>query len=79
MSGDTTKIVTSLALDNDKVLTAPVIIEHFGTVGAWTVVMPGVRVGEQTTLAPLSIPRVGAELKARTVYMGAPAIPVKVR
>ena len=68
-----------MPLDSARMLTAPVVIEDFGTLGAWTVVLPGVTVGQQATLAPLSIPDLGADMKAKTVYMGAPAAPVKVR
>ncbi|KAK9803517.1 hypothetical protein WJX73_001742 [Symbiochloris irregularis] len=76
--GDTTKIVTSMALGSQEVLVAPVIIENMGTIGAWAVIMPGVTVGQQATLAPLTIAEAGSDMKPRTVYMGAQAQPVKV-
>ena len=78
VSGDTTKIVTSVALNAGEVLTAPVVVENNGTLGAWAVVLPGVTVGQQATLAPLTIPELGSNLRPKTVYLGAPAQPVKV-
>ncbi|KAK9812147.1 hypothetical protein WJX73_000290 [Symbiochloris irregularis] len=75
--GDTTKLVTSMPLDALTVLVAPVKVEKHGTVGAWSVLLPGVTVGEQATLAPLSVPEPGTKMLPRTVYMGAPAKAVK--
>lgn len=76
--GDTTKLVTSTSLDPQTVVVAPIKVERHGMVGAWSVLLPGVTVSEQATLAPLSVPNMGDRLSARTVYMGAPAKAVKV-
>lgn len=76
--GDTTKLVTSASLDAQTVIVAPIKVERHGMVGAWSVLLPGVTVSEQATLAPLSVPEMGETLYARNVYMGAPAKPVKV-
>ena len=78
ISGDTTKIVTSMHLDSQQMLVDRVTIGDHGTVGAWSVILPGVTVERQATLAPLSVPELGSTVTARTVYMGAPAKPVKV-
>ena len=49
-----------------------------GTIGASAVLLPGTTVGSQATLAPLTVPDAGTNLNAKTVYLGAPAFPVKV-
>lgn len=79
ISGDTTKIVTSMHLDSQHVLVDQVSIHNHGTVGAWSVLLPGVTVERQATLAPLSVPALGSTVKQQFVYMGSPANPVKVR
>lgn len=50
-----------------------------GTIGASAVILPGTTLGSQATLAPLTVPNSGSILKPGTIYMGSPAMPVKVR
>ena len=78
VSGDTTKLVTSMPLDSSHMLTAPLVVDDLGTVGAWSIMLPGVTIGRHATLAPTTVPLAGSDCKPRTVYLGAPAQAVKV-
>ena len=49
-----------------------------GTLGASTVILPGVSIGAQATLAPLAVPTIGSIIKPKATYMGVPASAVKV-
>lgn len=49
-----------------------------GTLGASSVILPGTTIGDQATLAPLTVPALGSTVKPKAIYMGVPAIPVKV-
>ena len=44
----------------------------------FAILLPGTELASQATLAPLTVPDPGSNLAPKTVYIGAPAIPVKV-
>lgn len=76
--GDTSKIVTSMPVDSEKVVTAPVHVAVQGTLGASSVILPGTTIGAQATLAPLAVPPAGADVKSKGIYIGSPAVAIKV-
>lgn len=79
VAGDTCRIASSIAIDSHTIVCAPIKIGLQGTLGASSVLLPGVTVGSQATLAPLAVPALGSDVEAKTIYIGAPAVPGKVR
>ena len=47
--------------------------------GASAIILPGTTVQKQATLAPLTVSEAGSTLNASTIYIGAPATPIKVQ
>lgn len=78
VNGDTCKIASSIAVDSMTIVCAPVRVGDQGTLGASSVLLPGVTVGSQATLAPLACPAAGTTIEPLTVNIGAPCMPVKV-
>ena len=68
-----------MPLDSAQIVTAPIVIEDSCLLGAASVTLPGVTIGHHATLAPLAVAGFGAQIKEKTINMGAPAVVVKVR
>lgn len=78
MNGDTCKIASCIAVDSTTIACAPLKIGDQATLGASSVLLPGTTLGTQSTLAPLAAPAIGSVVEAKSINLGAPAVPVKV-
>ncbi|KAK9916399.1 hypothetical protein WJX75_002178 [Coccomyxa subellipsoidea] len=71
--GDTANIVTSMALDADRVLVSKIEIGQQAMLGLASVLCPATRVGKGVVLGGQASAEAGADLLAQMLYLGAPA------